>query len=239
MIFVFAILCILAAAPTANAGFSFTGYFGKAYPLSTDLTLRQGFENTSLTFSGVEFEDRSFESPVYWGARLGYKPKEEESLTLEVEFIHYKVFADPNQVVDIRGTYQDERYESTAALDGFIQHFSISHGTNLLLGNVSGSKDLVKLWHPTRSLSFVGRFGVGIMILHAETEVQNVEKSGYQFGGFAYQGDVGLEMPIWRDISLISAYKLTQGGASIDVDRGTIDLNLTAQHLILGISAAF
>jgi len=77
------------------------------------------------------------------------------------------------------------------------------------------------------------------MILHPETEVQGVKKSDYQFGGFAYQADVGLEIPVWRRFSLVSAYKLSQGGATIDVDRGTIDINLTSQHLIFGLAAAF
>jgi hypothetical protein len=124
-------------------------------------------------------------------------------------------------------------------LGELIQQFSISHGTNLLLGNISGSKGLFNTWHDTRPVSFTGRFGVGVMILHPETEVQGVKKSGYQFGGFAYHADVGLEIPLWRSLSLVSAYKLSQGGASIDVDRGTIDINLTAQHLMLGLGAAF
>ena len=237
-----ALLIIVAgfiSAADADAKYTVETYLGRAFPLSADLTLRQGIENTSLTFSGIDFEDRSFESPPYYGLRFGYEPNEEGSLRLEVEFVHYKMYADPNQLVDVQGTYQDERYEGKVALGEFIQQFSISHGANLLLGNVSGSRGLFRLWHPTRSVSFVGRVGIGVMILHPETEVQGVKKSQYQFGGFAYQVDAGIEFPIWRDLSCISAYKLSQGGATIDVDRGTIDLNLTAQHLTFGLAVAF
>jgi len=233
------ILAVSLCAGSADASYLIDVYFGKAFPLSADLTLRQGIENTSLTFVGVDFDDRSFESPFYNGLRFGYEPNEEGTLRLEGEFVHYKMYADPNQVVDVQGTYRDARYEGTVPLGELIQQFSISHGVNLLFGNAAGSKELFRLWHKTRSVSFVGRFGIGVMILHPETEVQGVKKSDYQFGGFAYQADVGLEIPVWRRFSLVSAYKLSQGGATIDVDRGTIDINLTSQHLIFGLAAAF
>jgi lipid A oxidase len=112
-------ICLVAASAlaceTAAARFEISAYTGQAVMPDTKLEYRSG-DDTQLTFSGVAWETKSLDSPIYYGFRLSHWRPHNPRLGIALDFTHPKAYLSPEQSVQVSGNRAGE------AVDG--QHTS-------------------------------------------------------------------------------------------------------------------
>src|SRR5262245_40972873 len=81
---------VLAGASPAGAEGFIDLYVGKSSTQPSDIRIRQSSLQSDFSFAGVSFEDRSFESPLYYGGRGGYFFEAAPWFGLALEFFHFK-----------------------------------------------------------------------------------------------------------------------------------------------------
>lgn len=210
------------------------GYIGGAFTQNSDLTLRQPPLATNLRFGNVSYRGHSFQSPLYYGVRGGYMFR--SHWAGEIEFTHLKVFANVNQSVPITGTVNGVPLSTRQPMDTIIQSFGISHGVNLLMGDIVFRQQLWSL--PSRKglgrLILTIRFGAGATIPHAETIIEGHADEHYQIGRTAIQLGGGLELSVWRKLHWMGEYKYTRTDERVQVYSGTAATLLQSHHVITG-----
>src|SRR5678816_3199604 len=88
-------LVLLFASP-ASAQWYGVVYFGANKTRSADITVKgDGYD---LRLPKVDFEARPIETPPYYGWRVGRFLSDTRRLGVELEFIHLKVIANPDQL---------------------------------------------------------------------------------------------------------------------------------------------
>src|SRR5215213_1874574 len=123
--------------PDDDGGWVMAAYLGGARTATTNLTVSQPALATDLTFEHVRLRSKSFDPPLYYGFRGGYFPARIPWLGVEAEFIHLKVFSNPEQRVRVTGRRNGAPVNSELPLGDIVQQYSISHGVNLMLFNVA------------------------------------------------------------------------------------------------------
>ncbi len=228
-------------APAAPAGELVASlYGGKAWTSRTDVALRQG-GGTDLKFGDVAWDDASFESPVYWGARLTWWPDgaQARGWGVALDFTHTKAAADLGQRVHVSGTRGGAAVDAEEPLGNTFGELAFTHGLNLLTVNA------LYRWPPWRAgewsdvRPYAGA-GLGIAWPHVEIATGGESTSRYSVTGAAYQGLAGLDFRISRSWSMFVEYKLSR--AEIDADipgGGSVKLKPWTQHAVLGAAYLF
>jgi Outer membrane protein beta-barrel domain len=217
-----ALVAAVALVPaSASADWMIGGYFGASWTAPTTLTLtREG--SSPITLSDIHFRSRSFESPPYYGYRVSWYPSSTSRAGLEAELTHLKVYApDALAIVTPNGEFIA------------IERFSISHGLNLLLGNLVLRHPVSGRWRLT------ARLGAGVAIPHGESRIAGVDQEQYEISGLALQGAAGPEFRLSKRIRAFAEYKLTTAAPTVSVDRGNIKGRYTSQHLAAGLGVAW
>lgn len=205
---------VLLVPASARAEWTTAGYLGANWTAPATLTF-QPTSGSSTSWSDIHFTARPFESPQYYGYRIGWFPSEESRFGGEAEFIHQKV------------------YTADGALGPIVQSFSISHGLNLLLGNV------VLRQRTTSRVRLTARLGAGIAIPHGESQVMGAVQMQYEISGFALQAAAGPEFRISKRVRAFADYKLTTAAPTVSVAGGVIKGRYTSQHLAAGLGFAW
>lgn len=208
-------LCfVLAAAGAARADWIASAYLGASFTAPAELTLDQPAADVHARFADVHFDSKSFSSPPYYGYRILWTPAREPRAGIEAELIHLKVFARP------------------ASLGPSVERYSISHGLNLILGNV--------VWRqPLGTVRLVVRGGAGFAVPHGESRVDGIEQEQYEISSAAFQGAVGPEFALARHLRAFAEYKVTTAAPSVSVAGGSIHGRYTSQHLATGLGVAW
>lgn len=208
---------LLLFASPAHADWTIGGYLGSSWTSPATLTLDQPSQNVHVTWTSVDLDSRSFESPPYYGYRVTWFPSERASIGVSGELTHLKVYA------------------RAGALEPEIQRFSISHGLNLVLANV--------IWRQPpasgRRVRLTARAGAGFAVPHGESQVFGVTQEQYQVSGFALQGAVGPVFRLTTHLNALAEYKLTTAAPTVDVPDGTIKGRYTSQHVAAGLEVAW
>ena len=225
-----AVFLWLVIAGTALAEWSAAGYLGGAWTHDSFLHIDRPQAATSLRLDGVSFEGRSFESPIYYGYRLGYFWT--RRFGLEAEFIHMKVYARTERTVKAHGTLRGSPVDGSIRMGEFVRRFSVSHGANFLLGNFV-------IRQPAGRLTLAARFGLGPSIPHPETELDGVFQQQYELGWPAVQAAAGVEFPLWRGLFWLGEYKLTRSRENVRIPGGTAETLLRSHHVVSGIGIRF
>ncbi len=229
-------------APSANAELSISGYGGKSFIDNGDLNLKQG--QTNLNYKDVSWEDNSFESPIFYGARIGYWLKDASNIGFSVDFSHLKNYLVDSKSVTVNGVQDNVPLNANQMINGTaLKEFNMSHGLNTLTFNGHYR------WFPTgqRDGTWLGRLqpytglGAGFSIPHVEATVYNLKTYEYQLGaGPVVNGMLGLNYDIYRFISGFAEYKLTYASVEDDLKGGGVITTETVNHqLIFGLSAHF
>jgi hypothetical protein len=200
---------VFALADRADAAWTAMAFLGASATAPVRLRLAGAFQ--SLETGPVHLESRSFSSPPYYGYRIGWTAGR-RALGIEAELIHLKVYA------------------RAADLPAPIQRFSISHGLNLLLGNV--------VWRqpgPGR-IRLAARMGAGVAIPHGESRVRDVEREQYEVSSLALQGAAGPEIIVAPHARVFAEYKVTTAAPAVSVAGGTITGRYTTQHVATGLA---
>jgi lipid A oxidase len=221
---------LLSAAAPALAEWTAAAYLGGAWTHDSFLRLDRPQAGTSLRLDGVTFEGRSFQSPVYYGYRLGYFWN--RRFGVEAEFVHMKVYARTERTVNARGTLRGSPVDGSIRMSEAVSRFSVSHGANFLLGNF-----VVR--QPMHRLTLTGRFGLGPSIPHPETEVDGVFQEQYEVGWPAVQAAAGVEIRLWRRLYWLAEYKFTRSRENVRIPGGTAETLLRSHHGVSGIGIRF
>jgi len=142
-----------------------------------DILIDRSAARTTLTFHDVEFESRSFNSPPYYGARLGRLFGPDRRWGLELEFIHAKVIALTAAPYRVSGTANNIAIDTTVPMNILVERYAMTHGLNFALINVVSRTPLGE-----GPLTFVARAGAGATIPHAESHIGGAVLEQYEFG---------------------------------------------------------
>ena len=205
-----AVLLVALAAP-ATADWTVAAFIGASFTRPAALTLEQ--MSASTRSPDVHFAGKPFVSPPYYGYRAGWRPH--GAFGVDAELIHLKVYA------------------RAGDLPPSVQRFSISHGLNLLFGDLT--------WAPRahRRAHIELRAGAGVAIPHGESEIQHVTQEQYEVSSIALQGAAGLSVRVTRRLGAFGEYKLTTAAPAVSVAGGRINGRYTSQHAAFGLAWKF
>lgn len=228
-----AVACLamaLLTASAAQAGWRAAAYLGGAVNHESWLRIEQPARATQLELRDVSYEGRSFEPPVYYGYRLGYFFGR---FGLEAEFIHQKIYARGERLVEARGTLGGRSVTGRLPVQNLVEQFSISHGLNMLLANA--------VWEqPLGGRTFLQlRFGAGPTIPHPESLIQGEGRQQYQLGRAALQAAAGFEYRLWRGLHALSEYKFTRTRQRVDIVAGHAETLVRSHHGVFGLGLRF
>jgi hypothetical protein len=191
-------------------------YLGTAWTRPASLTVDRGSSGGRTIVTGVTFDSRSFDSPLYYGYRVGWF-KQRSGIGAEGELIHLKVYARPE------------------TLGADVRRFSISHGLNLLLANVVVRRPVAA----SHRAYATARLGAGVTVPHAESDIGGIAQQQYEWGSVALQAAIGTELRVARRVRVLAEYKLTTAAPSVSVAGGTIQGRYLSQHVAAGLGVAW
>lgn len=210
------LVCVgcLAVASPASAQWYGVVYFGANKTQPADIKVKgDGYD---LTLPKVDFEARPFESPPYYGWRLGRFLNEGRRLGVELEFIHLKVIANPDQLGPV------------------VQQYRMTHGLNFIVANLTSRVPVGRSAYGDAPFALVSRLGAGVTVPHGETTILNVTKEQYEYAGLGAHAAIGLTAKVKGRLSLVGEYKLTYAKPRI-----TTAHNGTGQTVALSHHVAF
>ena len=211
---VLALALTLAATPAFAAEWTLSAFLGASATADATLTLKRA-NLPDVTSADVPLAGHAFASPPYYGYRFGWRPSASARVGLDAELIHLKVYA------------------AEASLAAPVEAFSLSHGLNLLLGNVVLRQPV------TPRISFDARVGAGVAIPHAESRVAGVAQEQYEVSSAALQAAAGPRLVLSRRLAAFAEYKLTTAAPTVHVAGGTIRGRYTSQHVAAGLEVAW
>ncbi|MCP5050619.1 MAG: hypothetical protein GY940_25880, partial [bacterium] len=177
----------------------------------------------------------SLNDPIYYGFKLGLSPLSLPFLDFEMEFFHYKVFAETSELVAVNGTEVLDSLSNAAALVDPGHSFSISHGINYLTFNAVSRHGFVKSeqFPEGRLQPYIGA-GAGMVVNHGESSFDNTANEQYEidsdpgvqfFAGFhAFPINLGENV---GNPTFFAEYKYSTTNPDINIDRrvSTVDEN--------------
>ncbi len=233
---------LLAASPAAAEPFLdlFTGVSDTE---SADVRIEQPAVGNDFKIRNLAFDGEAFEDPPYYGVRVGYFFEGVPWLGLGLEFFHFKVFGDTRATREVTGTRGGVPIAAAVRVDSVVQNFDISHGVNYLMVDVLARYGFFKDPddYPNGRLQVYAGAGVGPVITHAETEIENVKSEpGYELGGVGVQGFAGIRFLLFRYLGVFVEGKITHSSLTVGVARGgEASLDETTKHLVFGLTAVF
>ncbi len=231
-------VALTAAARPARADWTVAAFLGAGATRSSTLRVEQPATGTSLAFRPVGYRGESFEAPVYYGYRLGRRLPFAPSLSIEAEFIHLKVFTDPDATVHATGVERGVPVSRSQRLGDTVERFSISHGENFVLANLVVRRPLGRGSRGHR-VQAVGRAGAGLTVPHPESTVGGASVDHYELGSFAWQVAGGVELRVVRGLHALAEYKFTRVGEAVTIAQGQAHTVLATHHLAVGAGYAF
>jgi lipid A oxidase len=223
-------LLLAFAAPAVAAEWYLSAYSGASATRPAVVRVEQPVTETRLTFDSVRFDGRSFDSPIYYGYRLGAFVR--RWLAFEAEFIHAKIHAQVDREVRVQGTLNARDVSGTAPLARYASRLDESHGLNFVLGNAVFRRRLGRL-------ALTARAGAGLTVPHPETDVLGNSREDYQLGGPCAQGAAGAQLRVWHGLHLLGEYKYTWTRQTIDLDSGEIRMRVRTSHFVTGVAFHF
>jgi hypothetical protein len=213
------LVCVLflSMATPASAQWYGVVYFGANKTQPADITVKgDGYDQT---FQKVKFEARPFESPPYYGWRLGRFLNDTRRLGVELEFIHLKVIANPTQ------------------LGPDVQQYRMTHGLNFVVANLASRLPFGRSAYGDAPFALISRLGVGVTVPHGETTILNVSKEQYEYGGVGAHAAMGLTAKLKGRLALVGEYKLTYAKPRITTaHNGTGRTTALTHHIAFGIA---
>jgi len=216
-------------------------YGGVFFPGKSDLSVRRPVAGDNVTYRDLAWDDRSFEKPIYYGYRIGYFFGDRDRTGIEIELVHTKIYSDPDSYLTASGLIDARPVDGLRRLGDHLQRFDLSHGHNLLLVN------FVRRVAPWREENFsptrphlVFRVGLGPVISHTESRIEDRFQEGYEIGGVATQAAAGVVMPLGSYFYLPLEYKYSYSWLrELDIVQGKADMNLGGSHLAFGAGVRF
>jgi hypothetical protein len=224
----------------ADAQWYVAGYLGANHTLPAEVVIDQPSRGTQLQFSNVTFEARPFESPQFYGVRVGRLFGERRRFGVEFEWFHPKVYAETSRSVQVVGQYAGAPVDATQPMDTIVQRYSMSHGMNFALVNavvrIPVSDDPASV---TSRIAFTGRAGAGPLVPHGESEIGGQVAEQYEVAGVGYQVAGGVDVRVYRGLSAIVDYKFGHASPEITVAGGTGHTTANLHQVAFGLAVGF
>lgn len=237
LVFLVVVLLTLGRPAPARADWTLGGYFGAAHTATSAVSIRQPLIGTDLVLDGVQFRGRSFESPPYYGYRVGHDLPFARALSVEAELIHGKVYAETEREVSTRGRRNGVAVDGREPMSRSVEALSLSHGLNLIVFNVVGR---FPVGSSTSPLQLTGRLGAGPTVPHAESTIGGVHQEQYQWGSVAVQAAVGVEVRVTHGLSALGEYKFSRTRETVTVSGGGEARSLLrTHHAVFGLGYRF
>ena len=240
ILFSIAVLISLRVAVCAQTSISL--YTGTSLTRRSDLHVQQPSTNSAATFRRVSWAARPFAQAPYYGYRVTHYFKNSPHLGFSLDYTHYKIYARTNRVVPVAGIWNGVPVNESARLDRRVQDFNISHGVNMVTGNV------LYRWRRRPTPNFPeGRWqpyvGAGLVfyIPHSESTINRRTTEGrYQTSGFGYQALGGLQYGLIGRVSAFVEAKCNGGTAKVEMaEQGRAQTKLRTLHTLAGVSIRF
>lgn len=239
-----AVVFLLAAwvAPPAAAEPLLDLYTGKAFTLGSDIRIKQPTLGNDFSFRDVSFEDKSFETPPWYGLRVGYYFEKYPWLGAAIEFFHFKMIADTAESRRVTGTRSGAGVDTTTRVDSIIQQFQVTHGVNYLTLDALIRYPLLEedeRFRHGRAQLYAG-LGVGPVVVHPENRVDNVKNDeGYEVGGAGIQAFVGARVLMFKHFGLFVEYKFSHSDLEVGLATGVGVVEENTHHLVGGVTISF
>ena len=208
---------LLLATP-AHAEIQLQGYLGANTAFSSDLTVDKGglYDKRDIAWDG-----KSFEAPLYYGARGTYWFEPQTSWGVALDFTHQKAYAKLNFATD--PTYD---------------HLEFTHGNNIATLNA-----LYRVASPASSWVYYGGAGAGLAIPHVEVTLKaypGESTDDYQITGIAVQALAGVEYRLTQHWDLFGEGKIAYTNDDADlVDGGNVKTQIWSPQVLAGIAYRF
>jgi hypothetical protein len=229
-------LCLACPHPAA-AQWYVAGYLGANHTLPSTVTVDQPALGTSIRFDEVSFEARPFESPQFYGLRVGRLFGDTRRFGVEFEWFHPKVYAITSSDVHVTGRYRGANIDTTTRMDTIVQRYSMSHGMNFALINavvrLPMSDDPASF---ASRISLTGRVGAGPMLPHAESEIDGRVAEQYEAAGVGYQLAGGIDIRVVGRLSAIADYKFGHASPEISVADGSGQTTANLHQIAFGLA---
>jgi hypothetical protein len=224
----------LSVATSAEAQWYFAGYLGANKTASAPVSIDVPTSNISLVFDDVAFAARPFESPQYYGWRLGTLMGPARRFGVEIEFIHLKVIGLTGRAYETTGSSGAITLGSGLPMSTIVERYSMTHGLNFLVVNFVARQTVAG-----RRASFVARAGAGPTIPHTETTVLGSAVDKYEYAGFGLHAAAGLDVRLAGRLSFLAEYKVTRARPEITVAGGTGQTTALTHQVAAGVAFGF
>jgi hypothetical protein len=214
-------VALLSLASAARAEVTLAVYTGTSRTHSSDMRIQQPATGTNAEFHGVTWDARPFHPAPYYGIRLTWFPSRIARLGGGIDFTHYKMYADTNRMIEVRGAWNGVPINAVVPMRSLVNSFEISHGVNLTSLNIvyrwaaDRKTGRPYLWQP-----YVGA-GVAMYLPHAEGTINGVGASAnYRRAGEGYQLFAGAEYRPLSHLGIFADTKFDNGSLDIDLAPG-------------------
>ena len=222
---------------TASAENIFAIYAGTSFTRNSDLHLTQRGTGTDLTVHDVHWDADPFKAAPYYGLRFTHFFDQRPNWGVALDFTHYKMYAQTDRGVSVKGTWKGTAVDSSARMDQYVQHFEISHGVNML--SLNGIYRWLNPFFDGRLQPYAGA-GLAYYRPHSENTVDNIShETGYDPSGFGYQLMGGVQYRLSRQWGVFAEVKFNSGTAKIDIADGQAETSLRTFHALGGVHYRF
>jgi hypothetical protein len=225
-----ALIGLLGCPSRAAAQWYVAGYLGANHTQPADLVVNAPADQLHASFEDVRFQARPFDSPQYYGWRVGRLFGAGRRVGLEAELIHLKVYAITTRTYDTDVQLGGTEVSGPLTMHTLVQRYSMTHGLNFVLANAVVRRPIAS------RMDLIVRLGAGPTIPHAETEVLGVSQHQYEYAGIGEQFAAGLNVQLHHRFSLVGEYKLTHAHPRITIHLGTGETTATTHQVAVGLA---
>lgn len=210
-------------------------YTGSSFTQNSDLRITQPGVGTDISIRDVKWNADPFKPAPYYGLRLIHFLDQYPNWGIGLDYTHYKMYAEPDRVARVSGTWKGATVNADAPADRYVQHFEISHGVNML--SVIG----IYRWRSAadKLRPYLGG-GLTYYVPHSENTVDHrSHATGYESSGGGYQLLGGVQYQLTRKVGIFAEAKFNSGTAKVDIADGRAETPLRTFHVLTGLSFSF
>jgi hypothetical protein len=207
----------------------------------SDLDIRQSDVSpgdTSLTFSGVEWEDHSLEGPSarYTDVRLGYFLASKPWLGVAADFLHFKIFAEVDQPLRVTGRTASGPIDTVQPMSDIVERYIVGNGVNFIpISFIARARNKRSERFPHGRVQPYTGFGLGPTLLYTQSTVNGRSRSGpYEFGSVGVQAIGGIHFQVSRRWDVFAEYKYTYTQVNGSIKNGSSRSDLHSNHFTVG-----
>ena len=221
-------------------------YSGVGITGDSDLRIRQPGLGTDLTFEQVSWEHKSLstewtrDSTPYVGVRAGFFFRQPRWLGLSIEVLHFKILAEVEKDVQVRGTHKGMQVETVAPMKQFVQRYRVTNGVNMILCNLEAHRRLARtVRFPDGRADLYGGLGAGVTIPYTNSLIDGQSRGRYEWGRLATQVLGGVSWSVSPRWGVSLEYKFTLNTVDGEVASGDSRSRLHTHHLAFALSYHF